>query len=371
MINELIIASAGAGKTTTLISKAIAKSNEGESVLITTFTEACEEEIRAKLIEECGGFTPTNITIQTWFSFLIKHGAKPYQDCVISSEITGLILVSGLSGVRFTTKEGRPVYWSEDKNIHEHYLSSTGKIYSDKLAKFVARCNKDSNGKVISRISECFDNIFIDEVQDLAGYDLEILKELFKCKSSILLVGDPRQATYSTNNAQKNSKFKKSKIVNFFSSNVNDLVIDDKSLTKNYRCSPMICDYSNKLYPDLPDVTSGNNITTGHDGIIIVDKSFVDSYLREFNPVQLRYSKTTAVNPNYPVHTYGKSKGLTFDRSLIYPTVPIVKWLIDSESELKTRSGFYVALTRAKYSVAIVLDPKQYKNLLDFPIYKG
>jgi len=46
MANELIIASAGSGKTTTLVEKAIEKANAGETVLITTFTEACEEEIK-------------------------------------------------------------------------------------------------------------------------------------------------------------------------------------------------------------------------------------------------------------------------------------------------------------------------------------
>lgn len=371
MANELIIASAGSGKTTTLVKKAIEKANTGETVLITTFTEACEEEIINKLVEESNGYIPDNITIQTWFSFLIKHGAKPYQDYVIDTEITGLILEGGKSGLRFKTPEGKPVYWGEVENPYEFYFSKSGKIYSDKLAKFVIRCNKDSDGKVIDRLSQCFDNIFIDEVQDLAGYDLEILKELFNCQSSILLVGDPRQATYSTNNAQKNAKFKKSEIVNFFSDGSINIDTDDKSLTVNHRCSPQICEYSNTLYPDLPESTSGNDTITGHDGIVIVDKLHVDSYLEEYQPVQLRHSVKKQVNAGYPVYNFGKSKGLTFDRVLIYPTAPIVNWLLDSEKELKgiSRAGFYVALTRARYSVGIVLEPKQYKKIKVIPVY--
>ena len=176
MANELIIASAGSGKTTKLVGKALEKANAGESVLITTFTEACEEEIRVKLIEESNGYIPALIKIQTWFSFLIQHGAKPYQDCVTDKDITGLILVSGKSGLRYETEDGKKVYWGEGKNPYEFYFSPSGKIYSDKLAKFVVRCNKESGEKVINRISQCFDNIFIDEVQDLAGYDLDLLK---------------------------------------------------------------------------------------------------------------------------------------------------------------------------------------------------
>jgi DNA helicase-2/ATP-dependent DNA helicase PcrA len=372
MANELIIASAGSGKTTALVEKAIEKANAGETVLITTFTEACEEEIKNKLVEESNGYIPDNITIQTWFSFLIKHGAKPYQDYVIDTEITGLILEGGRSGLRYKTSEGKPVYWGEAKNPYEFYFSKSGKIYSDKLAKFVIRCNADSGEKVFNRISECFDNIFIDEVQDLAGYDLEILKELFNCQSNVLLVGDPRQATYSTNNAQKHSKFKKSEIVNFFSEDTIKIDTDDKLLTVNYRCSSQICEYSNTLYPDFPKSTSGNDTITGHDGIIIVDKSHVDSYLKEYQSVvQLRYSVTKQVNAHYPVYNFGKSKGLTFDRVLIYPTDPIFKWLVSSENKLKgiSRAGFYVALTRARYSVGIVLEPKQYKKIKGIPVY--
>lgn len=371
MANELIIACAGSGKTTVLVERALAKANTGETVLITTFTEACEEEIKSKLVKENNGYIPDNITIQTWFSFLIKHGAKPYQDYVIDAEITGLILEGGKSGLRYETPEGKKVYWGEAKNLYEFYFSKSGKIYSDKLAKFVIRCNKDSGEKVIKRISQCFDNIFIDEVQDLAGYDLELLKELFNCQSNILLVGDPRQATYSTNNAQKHAQFKKSEIVNFFSDDTINIDTDDKSLTVNHRCSPQICEYSNTLYPDLPVSTSGNEALTGHDGIIIVDTLHVDSYLEEYHPVQLRHSVKKQVNADHPVYTFGKSKGLTFNRVLIYPTEPIFNWLLNSEKELKgiSRAGFYVALTRARYSVGIVLDPKQYKKVKGIPVY--
>lgn len=373
MTNELIIASAGSGKTTKLVDMALEKANAGESILITTFTEACEQEIRDKLIEETNGYIPALITIQTWFSFLIRHGAKPYQDCVTNKDITGLILVSGKSGLRYVTQEGRKVYWGEQNDPYNHYFSKDGKIYSDKLAKFVVRCDSDTGGKVINRLAQCFDNIFIDEVQDLAGYDLEILKLLFDCKSNILLVGDPRQATYSTNNAQKNAKFKKSSIVNFFSDDSIKIDTDDTSLTVNHRCSGEICDYSNNIFPTLPKATTGNNTVTGHDGIFVVEESNVELYLDELNPIQLRYSSRTKVNTNHPVYTFGKSKGLTFDRVLIYPTKPIFQWLENSTKKLAdtSRAGLYVAMTRAKYSVCFVLTKKQIKTLENIRVYEG
>lgn len=373
MTNELIIASAGSGKTTKLVEKALEKANAGESVLITTFTEACEQEIRDKLAKETSGYIPTLITIQTWFSFLIKHGAKPYQDCVTDKDITGLILVNGKSGLRHETKGGKRTYWGEQKNPYEFYFSPNGKIYSDKLAKFVVRCNRDTEGKVMNRLAQCFDNILIDEVQDLAGYDLEILKLLFDCQTNVLLVGDPRQATYSTNNSPKNARFKQSNILNFFSDNSIRINTDDTSLTVNHRCSEEICEYANNIYPKLPKAITGNNIVTGHDGVFVVEESNAQLYMEEFNPVQLRYSSRTKVNNKYPVFTFGKSKGLTFDRVLIYPTEPIFQWLVDSNNHLAdtSRAGLYVALTRAKYSACFVLTKKQLENLKDVRVYEA
>ena len=70
------------------------------------------------------------------------------------------------------------------------------KIYSDKIAKFACRCDERSNGAVISRLSKIYTHIFIDEVQDLAGYDLEFLDKLFLSPLEILLVGDPRQKNF-------------------------------------------------------------------------------------------------------------------------------------------------------------------------------
>ena len=251
--NKLLIAAAGSGKTTFLIKESLKK--PGEKVLITTYTQANEEEIRNKIINE-NKCIPENITIQTWFSFLLKHGVRPYQGCMFEDNIKGLILVNNQSAK----------YTNED-DIQKHYFTDRQKIYSDKISKFVYRCNEKSNGNVINRLSRIYSHIYIDEVQDLAGYDLELLKLFFKCNSSTLLVGDPRQGTYSTNSTLKNKKYKKSKIVGFFDGISNEIETDDTSLTTNYRCISDICNLSNKLFPDFQSTTSGNSENTGQDGV--------------------------------------------------------------------------------------------------------
>ena len=54
---------------------------------------------------------------------------------------------------------------------------------------------------------------------------------------------------------------------------------------------------------------------------------------------------------------FGASKGTGYERVLIVPTKAIQSFLFDG-SELKPKSAarFYVAVTRAEQSVAIVLD---------------
>ncbi len=343
--NKLIIAAAGSGKTTFLVNEAL--KTRVERILITTYTQANEEEIRKKFIK-VNRCIPENITIQTWFSFLLKHGVRPYQGCLFEDDIKGLILVNNQSAK-----------YSKESDIQKHYFTDGQKIYSDKISKFIYKCNKESNGSVIDRLSRIYSHIYIDEVQDLAGYDLELLKLLFKCNSSTLLVGDPRQGTYSTNSTSKNKKYKKSKIVFFFEDIPNEIERDDTSLTTNYRCISDICNLSNKLFPDLQSTKPGNTKTSGHDGIFLIRPQDIEKYLIEFEPImQLRDKRNIKVNNKFKVMNFGESKGLSFDRVLIYPTKPFCDWLKNNISDLAptSRSKFYVAITRARFSIGIVYD---------------
>lgn len=343
--NKLLIAAAGSGKTTFLVNEALKK--KSGKILITTYTQANEEEIRRKFIKinKC---IPENVTIQTWFSFLLQHGARPFQGCKFNDDINGLVLINGISAKGIA-----------ETDTQNHYFTKNQKIYSDKLSKFVVKCNEQSKGSVIDRLSRIYTDIFIDEVQDLAGYDLDFLKLLFKCKVNILLVGDPRQGTYSTNNSSKNKKFKKAKIVNFFEDDSIVIEKDDSSLTTNYRSCSQICDLSNKLYPNHRKTTSGNTDNTEHDGVFLIKKQDIENYLFKYKPIQLRDKKDVkGVVENYSVMNFGQSKGLEFKRVLIYPTKPFIDWIKDNNSELAptSRSKFYVAITRASCSVGIVCD---------------
>ena len=63
--------------------------------------------------------------------------------------------------------------------------------------------------------------------------------------------------------------------------------------------------------------------------------------------------------------TFGKSKGLEFERIIIYPTEPFIKWLNDNSEPLAptSRSKFYVAITRAISSVGIIYEYDDSTNI--------
>ena len=73
--NRLVIAAAGSGKTTYLVQEAL-KIKE-QRVLITTYTESNEAEIRQKFFDVAGRI-PANVVITTWFRLLITHGVMPF-----------------------------------------------------------------------------------------------------------------------------------------------------------------------------------------------------------------------------------------------------------------------------------------------------
>jgi len=160
-----------------------------------------------------------------------------------------MLLVNSQSGVKYVSGK-RPVYFSEAKEFEKHYFTKDHKIYFRQDFQVCHQVQQKDECMVLHRLSKLYDDILIDEVQDLAGYDLELLKLIFKSPIRTLLVGDPRQGTYSTNSSSKNKQFKKSGIVYFFEDGSIDIKRDTKTLVINYRSVPAICALSNRIFPE-------------------------------------------------------------------------------------------------------------------------
>ena len=192
-MSSLIIAAAGAGKTTFLVKKALEIS---ENVLITTYTDANEQSIRDKFYE-INGCIPSNVTIMPWFSLLIKHGIRPYQSYLINNRVSGVLLVN---------KADKNLLRLKDTN-EKKYVTASGNVYSNMISKLPCVLDELSNGCVFRRIRKIFSYVFVDEIQDFVGYDLEVIKKLHEVGCNMTLVGDPRQTTYRTHYEAKYKKY--------------------------------------------------------------------------------------------------------------------------------------------------------------------
>ena len=356
--NRLYLAAAGAGKTTFIIKESA--SNKEERILITTFTENNEAEIRNKFKQRIG-YVPSNVTIQTWFSFLLEHGVRPYQSVLYESRAAGVQLVNEQSSPM--TKDSWEI----------HYFNKNQDVYSDKLSKLVCKIDEASKGFVISRLERIFDVVYIDEVRDLIGYDLEILRLLAKSSIGLVLLGDPRQVTYHTHWETKHKRYRDGKIREFIEDFCkSSFVVDSGTLNGSYRNNVAICNLANQLFPEYEQTKSISlHEPTAHEGVFFVKEKDVDTYLEHYSPIQLRDSKRKKVNEFYPVYTFGGAKGKTFKRTLIYLTTPMKKWLKDRrfQLEFQSRCRAYVAITRAIHSVGLVIKDNDKIPTLDIPVY--
>lgn len=361
--NRLLLSAPGSGKTTLIVDEVLA--GDRSRTLITTYTDSNAEEIKQKFISKHGS-VPSHVTILPWFSFLLKHGVRPYQfsmDSSLEAIKIGFYLQKGRSGRRGTNRFGQPVYWGEE-NFKEFYFTKDYKIYSDKISKFIYTCNKDRvNGEVFERISRMFANVYVDEVQDLAGWDLELILLLFKSKSDVTLVGDPRQTIYATNDGGKHKPYRGGRIDAFLKEKGGKRLSyheDTETLKNSHRNSGVICGFSSLLFPDYPPTEEcsceGCRHTDSRMGIFLVHEDDVEAYKKNLlNSISLRWSGSGIDEMNF-----GISKGKTFDHVIIHPTEKMAEYLksgylsvLDSQ---ETLSKMYVAITRARFSVAFVYD---------------
>jgi len=341
--NKVILACAGSRKTSTIIEKALSLTDR--RVLITTYTINNTDQKKDRIIS-IKGYIPKNITVSTWFSFLLSDGARPYQNVCYSKR--------RIKSIFFVNKKSVP--FIGEKEFNKHYFYDSELIYTDKLSKFIIKCNNISSGAVLKRLEDIYDHIFIDEVQDMAGYDFDFIELLMKSDIATTVVGDCRQATYFTNCSPKNRQFKGCRIDDLFKKWGNESLCEVEERNTNFRSNQDICSFADKLYPDLPPSVSKDVPLTGHDGFFFIKhQQKVEEYIEEYNPIVLRWDKRTKVKSDQ-VMNFGATKGLEFDRVLIYPTNDITMFL-KNKAELKplSKAKFYVALTRARYSVAILL----------------
>ena len=342
--NRVIIACAGAGKTTRLIEQSI--NNTDRKILFITYTNNNLKEIINGFEFRNSGI-PSHVDIMTWYQFLLRECVRPYQnfiypDCRIDS-------------IKFVNKQSR-MYVSES-NTKKHFMHDDKYIYSDKISKFICRCDEKSSNSITKRLEKIYSEIYIDEFQDLSGWDIDVVKKLFKSKINVTIVGDPRQHIYSTNPSQKNKQYLGIGLLKLLEHWQYENLCFIEYMNYTHRCKQDICQFANKLWPDVDPIHSLDQFCINHQGVFLVYEKDVPEYINLFNPQILRHDKRSK-SYGYKTLNFGESKGLQFYRVLIVPTKPIMEFLKTGELSYinKSRYKFHVAVTRAKNSLAFILD---------------
>jgi Superfamily I DNA and RNA helicases len=344
--NNFIFASAGTGKTTKLVSLALAMPDK--EILMTTYTIENTSNITNEIIRQVGHI-PQNITILSWFSFLLTDLIRPYQTFLYSEE--------RISEMAFSNKISN--IGKKQADVRKYYFKhGTSMIYSDKMASFAYECNKAGKNCTINRLAKRYHYIFIDEAQDLNGCDLDIVESILNSDIKVVMVGDSRQTTYKTHPSRKNSQY--SDIFTWFEYLVKKQLGKLKLMSTSYRCKQSICDFADSLYPKLPKTTSANNDNMDHCGLFCIGSADLEKYYYKYEkPLVLVYNRNSNSKAG-GLHTlnFGKAKGLTVNRAIIIPNGPIANFLKTGDYSYIAKSidKFYVAITRAKYSVTFVTD---------------
>lgn len=338
--HRAVLAAAGSRKTERIIDEALAVTDG--RVLITTYTNWNQDQI-VRRIEQKAGRIPAHITVTGWFSFLINHFAKPYQRTLTREPLV-------IGGLNFKGARNR---FTKKSNV-AYFIDRNGDLYRDGVADFGVTLNDAADGAIIRRLEKIFSHVFVDEVQDLVGYDLDVLDLLLASRIRVMLVGDPRQHTFGTNRGSRNAKYRGIGLVDWFRARSTACALEQVKCS--YRCCQHICDFADSIYPDLPTTTSVGVPVTAHDGVFQVRANDVHRYVREFNPVTiLRYDKNVDTE-GLPALNIGVVKGSTFDRVMIFPTKPMLEFIaIGDPKRLRSPEKLYVAVTRARFSAVFVV----------------
>lgn len=345
-MNRLILAVAGSRKTQSIVDACL-DGSLGRRRLVLTYTITGQAELAGRLRRSCKpGEVPE---VMGWFAFLLRHCVRPYLPLVFPGRrLMGLNFQDDLPNIWFAKGQRR-------------FFDREGRAYSLFLSRLAVDVAKMSNGAVMGRLSRIYDEIYIDEVQDLTGCDLYVLEMLMASNIDLTMVGDIRQSIFDTNPRDPNLKqFRGVKMLDWFRQHQQAGRLQIANAVETWRSNQLIADFSDTLFPAefrFEKTVSVQNEITGHDGVFAIARKDLEAYLASFDPLCLRPTKITAAEIAVASRNFGKVKGLTTDRVLILPTGPITAFLTKGTSlKPKAACGLYVAVTRARHSIAFLVD---------------
>ncbi|OUS23370.1 DNA helicase UvrD [Thalassotalea sp. 42_200_T64] len=344
MDKRVVFAVAGSGKSSSIVNLI----EEDSRVLIITYTENNTEHLKNKIIAKLG-IIPTGVRIFKYFTFLYSFCVRPLTGHELSTK-----------GINFNVPLPIPIQRSR-KNTRIHYVDKNGRLYSGRIAKFLIEFEIVPD--VIERMERFFDMVCIDEVQDFAANDFNLLCALANANMDMRLVGDFFQHTFDTSrdgNTQRTLHDDFDKYCNKFAKA--GYTIDLQSLSHSYRCSPSVCAF-------VEDNLGINIQSHRDDGVaihVVDDEVEIERLYQNEQIVKLFYQnsqKYTGFTDNW-----GNTKGLDDFQDVCVALNPKShKALQDGDLAnlpAMTKNKLYVACTRAKGNLYFVKEQslKKYKK---------
>lgn len=388
--NKIYIAAAGSGKTTFIVHQAMEQlQNEDigrKKILIISYTSNNQNNVAEKIIRQ-KGYIPKGIQVAGWYEFLLDYWIRPFKGTVVQElydRHVGMVLVEGISGTMKLANGQTIMTYHDSKG--KYVDAKLQNCFSDKMAEFACDCWEKNKESLLERLGSIVDTIYIDEAQDLAAWDYDVIKVIMKNSNiNCVLCGDPRQHTYSSSASSKHGKYN-GNIAQFANAEINKgrttyVEIDYTTLNQSHRCISEICDFASRITSTFSatqpcrceECVKEREKYALRKGMFLLRKSDIARYVSTYSPLTLVWNKNVdAIVTTPAVQTYGASKGLQSDATIIYPTKSILKAFKRPGIELKdvTRCKFYVAVTRAKFCAAIVVEDDYDNTNANLPFWE-
>jgi DNA helicase-2/ATP-dependent DNA helicase PcrA len=349
MKNTATLAVAGARKTQSIV-EACAGGDTATRRLVLTYTLSGQLDLEERLRAAC---PPAGVPeVCGWYAFLLRHWVRPFLPLRYSGRRLGGL---NFDGVPQRNSKGIVIASGEDR-----FLDGDSRAYKRFLSKLAIDVADAADGTVITRLQRMYDEIYVDEIQDMTGYDLDILERLLRSTSVIRMVGDMRQSVFSTNAQDpRHKKYRGLGMLDWFEvqRKAERLEVDYSSTT--WRSVQAVATFSDSIFdPALkfPATESAQDKASEHDGVFALAPENAAAYIEQYQPFRLRQTIATALPQDITATNFGISKGQTHDRVLIFTTKPMRDFLTKGTRLAgESACGLYVGVTRAIYSVAFVM----------------
>lgn len=331
MDKRVIFAVAGSGKTTHIVKQL----SLNKRSLIVTYTKGNYDNLSKKISEKFEGKWPDNIVLMTYFSFLFRFCYKPFWADRVKAK-----------GIIF---ENNPNQFAKQTQL-SYFISPGGYFYSNRLSLFFEKTNTLTEIK--SRISTYFDELIIDEIQDIAGRDFLFLEKLMEMNLNMLFVGDFYQHTFDTSRDGNVNKTLFNDKATYESRFINKgFTCDNSTLTNSWRCSISVCKY---IKNNLGIEISSNRLNADDTEIVfITDPERALEIVHNDSIIKLHFNNGAKYGRGH--RNWGETKGEDH-----YQDVCVILNKTTANLEAKgnlkemapsSKNKLYVAITRARGNV--------------------